>query len=286
MTGMAAIVLAGGRGSRMGGIAKPLLQLGGSTLLGRAVDAARAVGCDAIVVVGPPVEGVSGVRWAREDPPFGGPVSALAAALELVTADWVLVLPADLVSPRDAARALTGAGRDGDGVCLVDDQGREQWLTGIYRTAALGERLATFVDGVEGLPARRLVHGLRVGRIEAGAAAAADVDTWDHLREARRRVAAGTETTMADSSSRTLPPEALDAWAAVLRDRFDLSEDDLPISLILDLARDVANGVARPAAPFSAYVAGLVAGRAGGSPEQVRAAVAEITRLAAEHGDE
>ena len=60
-----------------------------------------------------------------------------------------------------------------------------------------------------------------------------------------------------------------------------LTDDDLPIALILDLARDVANGVARPAAPFSAFAAGLVAGRAGGSPDEVRAAVAAVTELAA-----
>lgn len=83
-------------------------------------------------------------------------------------------------------------------------------------------------------------------------------------------------------NERTLPPEALDAWADALRARFDLAPDDLPVSLILDLARDVANGVARPAAPFSAFAAGLVAGRAGGTPEQVRDAVAAITELATE----
>ncbi len=82
-------------------------------------------------------------------------------------------------------------------------------------------------------------------------------------------------------SDRTLPPEALDAWAAALRERFGLADDDLPIALILDLARDVANGVARPAAPFSAFAAGLAAGRAGGSPDDVRAAVAAVTELAA-----
>lgn len=81
-------------------------------------------------------------------------------------------------------------------------------------------------------------------------------------------------------SDKTLPPEALDAWAAALREHFGLAADDLPISLILDLARDVAVGVARPAAPFSAFAAGLVAGRAGGSPDDVRRAVAEITELA------
>ncbi|WP_091030102.1 DUF6457 domain-containing protein [Microbacterium oxydans] len=84
-------------------------------------------------------------------------------------------------------------------------------------------------------------------------------------------------------NSRTLPPEALDAWAAELRERFDLGEEDAPVGLILDLARDVANGVARPAAPFSAFVAGLVAGRAGGSPDDVRAAVAAIVELANAH---
>ena len=81
-------------------------------------------------------------------------------------------------------------------------------------------------------------------------------------------------------SDRTLPPEALDAWAEALRERFGLSPDDLPVALILDLARDVANGVARPAAPFSAFAAGLVAGRAGGAPADVEAAVVAITELA------
>lgn len=82
--------------------------------------------------------------------------------------------------------------------------------------------------------------------------------------------------------SEHLPPEALDAWAEALRGLFGLQPDDIPIPLILDLARDVAVGVARPAAPLSAFVAGLAAGRAGGTPDDVRRAVSEITSLA--HG--
>jgi hypothetical protein len=79
-----------------------------------------------------------------------------------------------------------------------------------------------------------------------------------------------------------LPPEALDAWAAALCAQFGLATEDVPIALILDLAGDVSRGVARPAAPFSAYVAGLVAGRRGGTPEDVRATVEEISRMAAD----
>lgn len=82
------------------------------------------------------------------------------------------------------------------------------------------------------------------------------------------------------TENRTLPPEALDEWAAALRRRFELTKDDVPIALVLDLARDVANGVARPAAPFSAFVAGLVAGRAGGSPDDIAAAAAAVSELA------
>jgi hypothetical protein len=82
-------------------------------------------------------------------------------------------------------------------------------------------------------------------------------------------------------SPRTLPPEALEAWAAILRTELDLP-DELPIALILDLARDVATAVARPAAPVSAFAAGLAAGRAGGSPDDVNAAVEAVVRRARE----
>lgn len=80
--------------------------------------------------------------------------------------------------------------------------------------------------------------------------------------------------------SRTLPPEALDDWAAALRERFGLADADVPIGAVLDLARDVANGVARPAAPLGAFVAGLVAGRAGTDPAEVRAALDAVAGMA------
>lgn len=83
-------------------------------------------------------------------------------------------------------------------------------------------------------------------------------------------------------ASRTLPPEALDEWAAALREHFGLAADDVPVGGVLDLARDVANEVARPAAPLGAFVAGLVAGRAGTDPQAVRDALAAVAALAAE----
>ena len=86
-------------------------------------------------------------------------------------------------------------------------------------------------------------------------------------------------------SDRTLPPEALDDWAAALRAALAL-DDELPIAAILDLARDVATGVARPAAPVSAFAAGLAAGRAGGSPDDIREALSAVVSRAATWKDE
>ncbi len=86
-------------------------------------------------------------------------------------------------------------------------------------------------------------------------------------------------------SDRTLPPEALDEWVGHVRERFGLTDDQVPVALVLDLARDVANGVLRPAAPVSAYIAGLAAGLAGGSDADARDALAAITELAVTWGE-
>jgi hypothetical protein len=80
--------------------------------------------------------------------------------------------------------------------------------------------------------------------------------------------------------SRTLPPEALEAWSTALRDRFGLAEADVPIAAVLDLTRDVAHGVARPAAPLGAFVAGLVAGRAGDDPVHILDALEAVVAVA------
>jgi len=265
-----AILLAGGRASRVDGAAKPLFEVNGRTLLRAGVDAVRSGGAARIVVVGPRLDDALAVTWAREDPPFGGPVAALIAALPHVEADEVLVLACDLPTAGPAVAALPDPLPTGvDGACL--DDGRRQWLIGRYRTAALRAAASGLPDRGRDAAMRALLGGLHIEAVVVDPSLTRDVDTWDDLRAAR----GGAMT-----ESRTLPPEALNEWSAALAERFDLTEGDIPISLILDLARDVANGVARPAAPLSAFVAGLVAGRAGGSPADTASAVAAVVEMA------
>ncbi|WP_285364426.1 NTP transferase domain-containing protein [Microbacterium sp. LMC-P-041] len=100
----AAIILAGGRASRLDGTAKPLLEVGGRTLLDRAI--AAVDGCDPIVVVGPPAPTRVRVVWTRETPEFGGPVAGIAAGLALVDTAHVLLLAADLPNAEGAVALL------------------------------------------------------------------------------------------------------------------------------------------------------------------------------------
>lgn len=273
-----AILLVGGRSRRMGGGLKPLLEVGGRSLFSGAVAALTDAGCAPLVAVGPVLDADAIVQWVREDPPFTGPAAAIAAAVDLVPAagpEWMLILAGDLPYVPQVAERLIAATASGaaDAVVFRAD-GHPQWLAGVYRTKSLRAAVATLGDDVLGAPVRALLGGLEIAWLTDEDGITADIDTPADL--ARIRARGGTMS----ESSRTLPPEALDEWALALRDTFGLAAEDVPIALILDLARDVANGVARPAAPFSAFVAGLVAGRAGGTPEQVRETVGEVVALA------
>lgn len=301
-----AIILSGGRASRMGGVDKTALEVAGQSMLQRTTDAALDACDGTVIVVGtPPAEAgpnagsppfgaaptgadapsilrsgrsaESRVVVMREEPGGGGPVAAITAALGRVDADEVLLLAGDLAAGDRAVAALVAAGPDdsagADGVVLVDAAGRRQWLCARIRTRVLVEAAARLTDPV-GARMSDLFAGLRCRDLPDATGVTADVDTWQDLSRARSRESG------ARMNDRTLPPEALDEWSSILRERFGLDAEQVPVALVLDLARDVAHDVARPAAPLSAFVAGLVAGRAGGTPEDTAAALAEIVALA------
>ena len=280
--GIAAIILAGGRASRLGGADKPQLVVDGETLLDRAV---RAVSwCDPLIVVGPPAPLRAEVVWTRETPAFGGPVAAIAAGLAHVDSAEVWVLAADTPRAVEAVALLREhPPGDADGTCLADAAGA-QWLIGRYRTAALRRAVDALPDGGRDASMRSLVAGLHLDLVTAGDLAA-DVDTWDDLERARTQAARARGRTdsggdMTDQP-RHLPVDALDEWTTAVCARLELDRSDVDVARILDLARDVARGVARPAAPLSAFLAGLAAGRAGGTPADADAAAAAISELAA-----
>ncbi|TFV53483.1 NTP transferase domain-containing protein [Blastococcus sp. TF02A_35] len=180
-----AVVLAGGRAARLGGQAKPQLDVGGRTMLAAVLAAAADAALR--VVVGPPQPTAPGVVVVREEPPGGGPVAALRAGLAAVDTDVVAVLAADL--PFLTAQLVTELRRGlrADGVLVVDDTGRDQLLLGVWRTAALRRAVAA-----PGAPAalHHALGGLEVDRHRPPVAPGSvppwvDCDTPEELASAR-----------------------------------------------------------------------------------------------------
>ena len=195
-----AIILAGGRSSRLGGVPKSGLTYAGATLLERSLRAAAGAGRS--VVVGPdPGELPGGVLTCREDPPFSGPAAAIAAGLAALAADHTdrreapapvtLVLACDMPRSADAVRALAEAlasaaaaapDRGGrDGVMAVSADGRKQPLAGFYGTGALQRAVADAAsrDGLENASVFALLARLDMREVRVPPGSTDDVDTWD-----------------------------------------------------------------------------------------------------------
>jgi len=181
---LAAVVLAGGTGRRLGGLDKASIEVGGSTLLELALRATASAA--EVVVVGDEVPTSRAVTWSREDPPGGGPAAGLLAGWDPLAAppDLVCVLAVDMPGFTDSTLtrlqgALASSGADG--ACLVDERQREQWLAGLYRYDALAAARPPRPDVEHGMSVRRLVRGLRLAPVTAVAGEARDVDTWEDL---------------------------------------------------------------------------------------------------------
>ena len=182
-----AVVLAGGRGSRLGGISKAQLQRDGVSLLALALRA--TAGARNVVVVGD-VESTHGYRVARENPPYAGPVAAIAAGLaELApeSSPFTLILACDIPDSASAVLLLRASAANLtsvdsatttgiDAVIAIDEDDQEQYLLAIYSTGVLARRLASII--VNDASMRQLTHGMAFDRVLVPSGSTADVDTW------------------------------------------------------------------------------------------------------------
>jgi molybdopterin-guanine dinucleotide biosynthesis protein A len=146
---VAAVLLAGGRASRLRGADKPAITIGGRSLLATVAAAAVNAGASRIIVVGPSRPGLIArpVEFTREQPPGAGPVPALRAGIARVAEPWLLLLAADLPFLRGThLRALLAAAErtEAAGALLLDGQGRKQWLVSCWRSETLRSALSGY----------------------------------------------------------------------------------------------------------------------------------------------
>jgi len=158
---VAVVVLAGGTSRRFGSdkLAAPL---GDTTVLDVLVGSLPPGW--PVLVVGPRRPLVREVGWVREDPPGGGPLAGVAAALAVLRSAVVAVVAGDMPYAGPAVATLVStlltAPPEVGAVIAVDGTGVPNPLLAAYRTA---EAFAVLPPSAAGRPARLL---LEVAHIE------------------------------------------------------------------------------------------------------------------------
>lgn len=269
----AAIVLAGGGGTRLGGRDKAALRVHGQSLLDRALASIRSAA--EVVVVGPPrpVRRSQPVRFTVEDPPGGGPLAGLGAGLAALTAGHptTVVLAVDMPGVSSLTiRALRRAADTAEGAVLVDESGRRQLAVAVS-TAALRRVL----------PAGTATHRafwptlavLDLVELPARGMEAEDIDTERDLRRWTGSLVAPGEL-LGDAGRVNLHD-----WIDELCDVLDL-ETEVDEGLVLDLAATAARNVEKVAAPITTYLLGYAAGARGAGPESVERLAGAVQDLA------
>ena len=185
---VAAIIVGGGGGERLGGVSKPDLTLGGVRLIDRVCGVlVEACGAGCVAVVPSTVRVPEGVMRTLEDPPSGGPLAGIDAGLRALGIDddvLVVVVSVDAPGLAGSVPALLGSplGSDSEGRIAVggDPEPFDQYLMGVYRAGALRRILDEAVaalGSVRGVGVRRVLRALALERVSVDADVCRDIDT-------------------------------------------------------------------------------------------------------------
>jgi molybdenum cofactor guanylyltransferase len=174
------VVLAGGRGNRLGG-GKPSVALAGRPLLEYPVATLRAV-CDRVAVVAKsdtvlPSMPSAVERW-NEPPEPRHPLAGIVYALETARAA-ILVCAADMpfLTPEACRSLIRAAGREPAPAVVVVSGGRLQPTFALYRPAAL----AQLRDAPAGVPLTRVVEALEPLKVPMATSVTRSVNTREDL---------------------------------------------------------------------------------------------------------
>ena len=210
------VILAGGGGSRLGGVVKADLELESNTFLDNILNDLVTLGIDPqdIVVVGP--AGLaqtpggqlrSEISYTMEDPPGSGPAAGLLAGVRWLlerqapsgrqaqpgeatypggkapSSPWIFALACDApYSARALPQLYAALDTTSDGICATDRTGHRQYLLGIYR----GQALAQAGGKATNRSVRALLEPLRLQELALDETLIQDVDTWQDLDQVKK----------------------------------------------------------------------------------------------------
>lgn len=268
-----AVVLTGGRSSRMGGRHKPAILVDGHSVIDRTLTALWSAAPDANVVIAGSDEGLSPSRRhqvtvVREHPPFSGPLAGVRAAVESISSSdgLIILLGGDLpfLSARTLQKLLGAAAAGVPLASCVDATGHLQYLCAAWQQDVLRSQLAK-IDDPAGIPLKALFDGLHAELVDTDPDELRDIDTPHDLARA-----------MTTKDGRPVP-EALLAAIERFDDTHGSSVEPIlsprETAEILDFARDVKYSASSANPVVAAFLAGQLAGSRGdvSVPDALRA---------------
>ena len=179
-----AIILCGGRGTRMGGVAKPLLELAGKPLVAHVIDRLRPQ-VDAMLLScaqGQTGYARFGHAIVEDEDDAQGPLGGFASSLPRVQTPWVLTTPADTpFIPANLVGALAPT-CESQGAAVVIAGGHRQNLAMLLDDRH-AQSLAAFYRG-GGRAIHRWLVASAVREVTLSAAAFLNINTVDDLAAA------------------------------------------------------------------------------------------------------
>jgi molybdenum cofactor guanylyltransferase len=191
-----ALIFAGGRATRLGGVNKAMLEVGGRTILDRILDALRPLADEQLLLTNDAaLEHAGGLRVVFDPRPHAGVLPALAAGLASATSELCLAVACDMpfVSTEVFQRLLALQVETDSDVVIPRTAGYLEPMHAVYRTAAVRRAIEAALERGEqrmisyfGDVRVREVDDAEWRPIDPSGAAFFNVNTPDDLAEARR----------------------------------------------------------------------------------------------------
>lgn len=185
--GLDVIIVAGGRGKRMGGIDKAAVTVNGERLIDHLLDEVAVLDAvqRVVVVSGRNLEVRPGVAVTAEDPPFSGPVAAILAGAEELrgsAAERTAVLAVDAPESATLLPELTEAldSADAEVAVIREAGGMLQPLCAVWHTESLWLALHEMGETAD-RPAKALIGSAGAVVEVAGTGEERDYDTIEEL---------------------------------------------------------------------------------------------------------
>jgi molybdopterin-guanine dinucleotide biosynthesis protein A len=190
------LIFAGGRGSRLGGLRKADLVIGGRTVLERLLESLSPLADERLALVQDDTwPTIQGLRFVVDPSPYAGPLAALAHGLRTATGDVCLLVASDMpfVSRKAFAfllqlQASTGARAvvpfvDGFVESMHAVVERQALIEAIDRCQAKGEqRLFKVLESLD----PRLVEAAELRNVDPELRSLFNINTPEDLQEAER----------------------------------------------------------------------------------------------------